>query len=296
MNFGFRILQFAIRNSQFGYPSLQEHQGFELIRELVREKSGIHFQPSKRKFFTRRLRQRMELFGCHRLTEYYEILKSDPSGRELSELLNLLTTTETYFFRNTQQLQSFAEEVVPTFIKKKQEAGVSHIHVWSAGCSSGEEPYTLAMILLETVPDIHHRWKVSIVGTDINTRILAQAREGLYTERSLRDTPRKYKTKYFIKESEQYRVCDQVKQMVTFRVGNLVNKQDSSLLQNLDCIFCRNVLIYFDIESCKAVVNMFYENLARNGYLFLGHSESLYRITTIFKLMKLQYSLVYYKE
>jgi chemotaxis protein methyltransferase CheR len=235
----------------------------------------------------------MELYDCHRLTDYYAILESDRG--ELSELLNLLTTTETYFFRNGQQLKSFQEEVLPVFVQKKREVGISHIHLWSAGCASGEEPYTLAMILLETLPDFDH-WKISIVGTDINTQVLGRAREGVYTARSLRDTPRKYRTKYFTKESDCYRICDQVKQMVTFRPGNLLDKRDSSVIQNIDCIFCRNVLIYFNVESCRTVVSMFYENLARNGYLFLGHSESLYRITTIFKLLKLQNSLVYYKE
>lgn len=272
-----------------------EHQVFTLIRDFVWEKSGIFFETSKRRYFTRRLHWRMEKLGCSGLTDYYELLTSGNSNNELSELLNLVTTTETYFFRNKQQLQSFEEEVLPACIKKKQEAGVSHIHLWSAGCSSGEEPYTLAMILLETVPDIH-RWKISMVGTDINTQVLVKAREGVYTARSLRDVPSKYKMKYFTQEEEQYRICDQVKQMVTFRVGNLIDKHDSSLIQNIDFIFCRNVLIYFNLESCKDVVNMFYENLARKGYLFLGHSESLYRITTIFKLAKLQHSLVYYKE
>jgi chemotaxis protein methyltransferase CheR len=237
----------------------------------------------------------MELLGCPSITEYYRRLISDTSREELLELLNLLTTTETYFFRNKQQLQSFEEEVLPIVIKRKQEAGLSHIHLWSAGCSSGEEPYTLAMILLETIPDIQ-RWKIFLVGTDINAQAIGQARQGVYTARSLRDIPHKYKTKYFLKERGKYRICDQVKKMVTFRTGNLVDQHDSSLIQNLDCIFCRNVLIYFNVESCKTVVTMFYENLARNGYLFLGHSESLYRITTVFKLLKLQHSLVYYKE
>lgn len=272
---------------------MQAQQGFTLIRDLICQKSGLYFQPSKRQYFLRRLRRRMELYGCHRLSEYYTILESD--GRELSELLNLLTTTETYFFRNRQQLKSFQEEVLPVFIQKKRESGVSHIYLWSAGCASGEEPYTLAMILLDTLPDIDH-WRISMVGTDINTQVLEQARKGIYTARSLRDTPQQYITKYFTKESDHYRICDRVKQMVTFRPGNLVDKQGSSLIQNIDCIFCRNVLIYFNVESCRAVVNMFYENLTRNGYLFLGHSESLYRITTIFKLVKLQHSLVYYKE
>ncbi len=211
-------------------------------------------------------------------------------------MLKLLTTTETYFFRNSQQLQSFQQEVLPALIKKKRKAGVSHFYIWSAGCASGEEPYTLAMILRETLPDFQD-WKISLVGTDINTSVLEKARKGQYAERSLRDTPQRYKAKYFVKEGDStYRIRDEVKQMVTFRPGNLIETRDSSLIQNVDCIFCRNVLIYFNIESCRKVVQMFYDNLAPQGYLFLGHSESLYRITAIFKLVKLQHSLVYYKE
>ena len=276
-------------------PFLKEHQGFEFIRDLIAEKSGIYFQTSKRQYFLRRLRRRMEALGCSRIKDYYHVLVTDTTKQELSELLNLLTTTETYFFRNTQQLESFEKEVIPTILRKKQELGHSHLYLWSAGCSSGEEPYTLAMILLDTIPDIH-RWKISIVGTDINTQVITKAKEGLYSARSLRDTPHRYIMKYFIKQDDLYQISDQVKHITSFRVGNLLDQKDSSLNQNLDCIFCRNVLIYFDIETCKTVVTMFYENLTPNGYLFLGHSESLYRITTIFKLLKLQHSLVYYKE
>jgi chemotaxis protein methyltransferase CheR len=291
-------MQSEIRNPKSeipGDPYLKEHQGFEFIRDLIAEKSGIYFQTSKRQYFLRRLRRRMEALGCSRLKDYYHILVTDIAGRELSELLNLLTTTETYFFRNTQQLESFEKEVIPTIIQKKRELGHTHLYLWSAGCSSGEEPYTLAMILLETIPDIH-RWKISIVATDINTQVITKAKEGLYSARSLRDTPRRYLMKYFTRQDDQYRISDQVKRMISFRVGNLLDQKDSSLNQNLDCIFCRNVLIYFDIETCERVVKMFYEGLTRKGYLFLGHSESLYRITTIFKLLKLQHSLVYYKE
>lgn len=275
--------------------TLENRRDFELIRNFIWETTGIYFETTKHQFFSRRIQSRMRLLGCHRLKDYYRILRYDMSGSELSELLNLLTTTETYFFRNGPQLRSFKEEILPAIIKNKQHNGQSHLHIWSAGCSSGEEPYTLAMILLETMPDIA-RWKISIVGTDINTQVLTKAREGLYTLRSLRDTPDKYLSTYFTAEGDRYRICDQVKKMVTFREGNLVKREDASLIQNVDCIFCRNVLIYFNVESCKKVINIFYENLARHGYLLLGHSESLYRITAIFKLAKLQHSLVYYKE
>jgi chemotaxis protein methyltransferase CheR len=277
------------------YEYADETQDFALLRDLVRAKGGIYFQASKQQYFTRRLRRRMEALGCQDLRDYYEMLVADTSQREIAELLNVLTTTETYFFRNTQQLQSFEKEVIPALLQRKREAGASHLHIWSAGCSSGEEPYTLAMLLLETIPQIEE-WRISIVATDLNTDVIERARDGIYASRSLRDTPRWYRTKYFTRDGDVYQIQKQVKDMVSFRVSNLVVPEDTALIQNVDCIFCRNVLIYFDVETCRNVVNMFYERLARNGYLFLGHSESLYRITTIFKLLKLHHSLVYYKE
>ncbi len=274
---------------------LQRTRDFEFIRDLIWDKSGIYFETTKRRYFLRRLQTRMKVLGCSSFKEYYHILQSDASGGELSELLNLLTTTETYFFRNAPQLQSFEEEILPELIKRKEQLDPRHLHLWSAGCSSGEEAYTIAMILLDTIPMID-QWKITIVGTDINTQVLEKARAGVYAKRSLRDTPQKYIDRYFHIEDDHYRVCDRVKNMVTFRVGNLINQDDSSIIQNVDCVFCRNVLIYFNIESCRHVIQIFYENLARNGYLLLGHSESLYRISAIFTLVKLQHSLVYRKE
>ncbi|MCP4404564.1 MAG: protein-glutamate O-methyltransferase CheR [bacterium] len=275
--------------------ALQEQQDFEIIRDLIWETSGIYFESTKRQYFLRRLRNRMRLLGCQRLKDYYRILRYEAPEAELSELLNLLTTTETYFFRNGPQLRSFQEEILPEIIQRKQQTGQYHLHFWSAGCSSGEEAYTIAMLLLETLPKAQ-QWKINIVGTDINTQVLAKAQDGLYSSRSLRETSEEYVAKYFQQEGDQYRMCDRVKKMATFRRGNLIQMEDSSLIQNVDCIFCRNVLIYFNLDSCRQVMNIFYDNLARNGYLLLGHSESLYRITAIFTLKKLQHSLVYHKE
>ncbi len=273
----------------------EDYEAFESIRDLIWEKSGIYFESTKRQYFFRRVQNRMQLIECHRLKDYYRILKYDDTGSEMLELLGLLTTTETYFFRNVPQLQSFQKEMIPVILKRKQETGKRYLHIWSAGCSSGEEPYTLAMLLLETLPDIE-QWKISLVGTDINTKMLAKARKGLYTSRSLRETPEAIRAKYFQKEGELYRLHDRVKQMVSFRFGNLIEKQDAALIQNVDCVFCRNVLIYFNLDSCRKVLNIFYDNLAPHGYLLLGHSESLYRITNIFQLVKLKHSLVYRKE
>jgi len=272
-----------------------EQYDFELLRDLIWEKSGMYFESTKRQYFFRRLNARMNLLGCQQMKDYYRLLRYDRNDTELAELLNLLTTTETYFFRNAPQLRSFEEEIIPALIKQKRDMGQTHLQIWSAGCSSGEEAYTIAMQLLEAHP-VLERWKISIVGTDVNTQVLAKAREGLYTPRSLRDTPEKYVQKYFTREGENYRLNERVRKMVNFRHGNLMEQQDASLFQNVDCIFCRNVLIYFNVESCKKVINIFYDSLMKGGYLLLGHSESLYRISQIFKLVKLQHSLVYYKE
>ncbi|PIE33052.1 hypothetical protein CSA56_13455 [candidate division KSB3 bacterium] len=275
--------------------TLHNTRDFESLRDFVWDKSGIYFEATKRRYFFRRLHTRMKVLGCSHLKEYSRLLQSETSGQELSELLNLLTTTETYFFRNAPQLRAFEEEILPELIQRKEQSDPLHLHFWSAGCSSGEEAYTIAMLLLEAIPRIE-QWKITIVGTDINTQMLAKARSGLYMERSLRDTPQKYIDRYFQVEDGQFQICDRVRKMVTFREGNLIKQDDSSLIQNVDCVFCRNVLIYFNLDSCRQVIQIFYDNLAKRGYLLLGHSESLYRISSIFDLVKLQHSLVYRKE
>ncbi len=281
--------------SWFLFLWLQDTHEFELLRDLIWEKSGLFFESTKRQYMWRRIQQRMKQVNCSSVKEYYRLLRSDPAAKELQELLNVMTTTETYFFRNEPQLRAFKEEILPAMLQKKREQGQWHLHFWSAGCSSGEEPYTLGMILREHLPDIEP-WKITLLGTDINTLMLRKAREGVYPLRSLRETPEKYRSKYFTAEGEQYRIHDAIKQMVTFHVGNLIDARDAALIHHVDCIFCRNVLIYFNVESCQKVIAMFYETLVPQGYLLLGHSESLYRISTIFQLLKLKHSLVYYKE
>lgn len=274
---------------------LADKEDFEFLRDLIWEKSGLFFETTKRQYFWRRVQNRMRVLGCHCLKDYSRILRYEASETELRELLNLLTTTETYFFRNEPQLRAFKEEILPSVLQRKQAKQEYHFHVWSAGCSSGEEPYTLAMILRQSIPAID-QWKITIVGTDINTHVLQKAKEGVYTMRALRETPQRYIAKYFTAEGEHYRIRETIKNMVSFRVGNLIQPEDASLIQNVDCIFCRNVLIYFNVESCKKVIDIFYDSLVRHGYLLLGHSESLYRISAIFTLVKLKHSLVYYKE
>lgn len=273
---------------------LQDHE-FESLRDFIWEKSGLFFEAAKRQYVWRRVHNRMRLLGCHDVKEYARLMREDSSETELQELLNVLTTTETYFFRNDPQLRAFQEEILPALLQRKQAQGERRLRFWSAGCASGEEPYTLGMILRECLPEID-RWSITVVGTDINTLALQRAREGVYSGRSFRETPAHYLAKYFTVEGDQYRLHDVIKKMVTFRVGNLMDVEEVALMRPVDCIFCRNVLIYFNVESCQKVIKMFYDTLAPQGYLLLGHSESLYRISAIFQLVKLKHSLVYYKE
>lgn len=272
-----------------------EAQEFKYLRDLICEKTGIFFDDEKKHYLIRRLENRMKTLGYETLLDYYRFLKYDVSGKELNHLFNIITTNETYFFRNIPQLMAFKEEVLPLIISRKRKARDYELKIWSAGCSTGEEPYTLAMLLLEILPDIY-QWKVQILGTDINTQVLERAKEGVYDYRSIREMPSYYTLQYFHFKDEKYFIKEKIKDMVSFATLNLVDTEHMKSLRNIDVIFCRNVLIYFSPESCKKVVNAFYESLNKGGYLFLGHSESLYRITAIFKLVKFKNSLVYMKE
>ncbi|MBD3306820.1 protein-glutamate O-methyltransferase CheR [candidate division KSB3 bacterium] len=269
-------------------------QHFAVLRDRVLEKSGLFFDETKRQYFLRRVQQRMQVVGCPGMTDYTHIIQEDTSEAELSELLNLLTTTETYFFRNRPQLQAFEEEIIPAILQRKQQAGESQIQIWSAGCSSGEEPYTIAMLLLERIPALA-QWDITILGTDINTQVLAHARVGRYPPRAFRDMPAHYQTKYFTPDGDQLRIAERVQRLVTFRQENLLTSEHAPTRRPVDCIFCRNLLIYFHRDAQNHAVNILYGRLAPQGYLFVGHAESLYRMSARFTAVKLQHSWVYYK-
>jgi len=185
--FEIRNSKFAICRDLFADQYEFDSKDFTLIRDVVWKKSGIYFEVSKQRYFCRRLLRRMELLGCQSVVDYYHILSADSSKGELAELLNLLTTTETYFSGINSNYNHLKTRSFPSSWKRNK-SGLSHLHLWSAGCSSGEEPYTLAMILLETIPNIH-QWKISLVGTDINTQVITKARQGSI-RRDLWEIPR----------------------------------------------------------------------------------------------------------
>lgn len=270
---------------------------FERITDLIYKRTGIRFEANKVYFLETRLRRRLEELKMASFAEYIRYLYFlDRDGKEFQKLIELLTINETYFFRDFPQLKAFAEYCLPDVAERKYREGNNTLILWSAGCSSGEEPYTLAIILKEMLEDVN-KWKINILATDIDNDALEKAREGVYDERSVKDVPIEYIDKYFtILRDGRFKISDEIKSMVTFAYLNLGDRMSIRRYRNFDFIFCRNVLIYFDDISRKQVVDHFYIALNRGGYIFLGSSESLSRITNAFKLKRMGGNLVYVKE
>jgi len=264
------------------------------ICEMVYKYSGIRFDERKVDFVFRRLDERIECTGAAGLKDYYQTLRFDFAGLEIHKLVEILTTNETYFFREYPQLQSFAEFVLPEVLALKRKKNDRWINIWSAGCSTGEEPYTLAIILREMIEDFSS-WKISIIATDINQTVLKTAKRGIYKSRSVKDVPTEYLNKYFESREDGFHLSPVIKNMVNFQEVNLVDSAAISKLSGQNFIFCRNVIIYFDENVNKTLLEKFYDILDPGGYIFLGHSESVGRITSAFKLLHQGNMLVYQK-
>ena len=267
---------------------------YQRFVDLIYKRTGIWFETSKRYFVDKRLDERIAELGLENYREYYQLLKFTTDQTELQQLVNRLTVNETYFFRDFPQLQGFAEEVLLQIVKAKVKTGDRKIKLWSAGCSTGEEPYTLAIILLEMLPE-PEKWTIEILASDINTRVLDIARKGYYNSRSVKDVPQEYLERYFTKRYEMQLLNAKVRNMVTFKVINLMEEREMKVQLDYDFIFCRNVLIYFSPESRLSVLDNYYRSLKRGGYIYLGHSESVARITDAFKMERIGSSIVYYK-
>jgi chemotaxis protein methyltransferase CheR len=268
---------------------------FRLLRDFIHGYCGIYFDDSSKFLLERRLTRRLEQRQLRSFEEYYHFLRYDRKREEeLAVLVDNLTTNETYFFRESPQLRAFSEEILPELREALADRKV--IRIWSAGCSTGEEPYTIAILLLES-GDWWRDWQVEILGSDINQRVLHTARKGVYKRSAHRVTSPEMLAKYFIEEEKgNYRIADRVRELVSFSYLNLLDPYKTSLISNMDIIFCRNVIIYFDKEAKKKVIESFYEKLRKGGYLLLGHSESLINISNAFALRTLKNDMVYQKQ
>ena len=267
---------------------------FRLLRDFIHGYCGIFFDDASKFLLERRLSRRLEQHHLKSFEEYYHFLRYDRKREEeLTILIDNLTTNETYFFRESPQLRAFSEEILPEL--RERLADRKALRIWSAGCSTGEEPYTIAMLLFES-GEWWRDWQVEILGSDINQRVLHTARKGVYKTGAHRVTSPEMLAKYFIEEDKgNYRIVDKVKELVSFSSLNLLDPLKANLISNMDIIFCRNVIIYFDKEAKKKVIESFSNKLREGGYLLLGHSESLINISNAFVLRTLKNDMVYQK-
>ncbi len=266
---------------------------FRLLRELIRDYCGIYFDDGSRYLLEKRLSARLRANNIGNFRDYYRYLRYDGNREnELAAVIDVLTVNETYFFREKNQLLSFSEEILPELRERNRFS--RKLRIWSAGCSTGEEPYTIGMLVLDS--SLFNGWDIEIIGSDINRRVLQAARRGIYRKNSFRCIDDYYVEKYFEPLGDgSFRITDRVKRLLNFGYLNLLDPVKMRFIGKTDVVFCRNALIYFDMQSRKKVVDGFYNILAEGGYLLLGHAESLINMSTAFTLKHLRRDLVYQK-
>lgn len=286
-------------------PTTQAHnapgQGFSShlyqIRDLIYQVAGI-LQPDHRlEFLEKRCQKRMSVVSIGSLRGYYDYLTRHANRTvELTELLNEITIGETFFFRNLPQIEALRKVILPAVVENKKRFPFSKLRVWSAGCSTGEEAYTLAILFLEESAGLLKNLKFEVLATDLNERSLEKARAGVYGDYATRNLSPYLRQKYFNAEGSLLAVKDTVKSIVQFSRVNLLDDAKMMFMKNMDVIFCCNVMIYFDGAARKKVVQHYYNNLLPKSYLFLGHSESLFGINQQFRLVHFPGATAYYKS
>lgn len=279
-------------NQKRGLPSdnlPMSDQEFVLLSDLIYRYAGITLPLTKKSMLVSRLLKRLRALGLHSFLEYYNYITS-PAGRqaELSQTIDLVSTNKTDFFREPDHFTFLAETVLPELFALNIPPTAKKINTWSAGCSSGEEPYTLAMILAEFV-QARSDIDFCILATDISHRVLDRGRRAVYSENDIEVVPGNYHRKYFMRgvrgQEGYYRVVPELRNRIIFRYLNLMDASFPSL-SPMDFIFCRNVMIYFDHKTRTNLIEKFYNQLVEGGYLFIGHSETLHGMETNFKLIR----------
>ncbi len=270
-------------------PYTQED--FKLLRDAIYNYSGIYISNDYQGIFMRRLERRILALAMDSFNEYYYYLKYNPDNHEeYRKLMDAITIKETYFFREVDQMKTLVNEIIPAI---RREKPFETIKIWSAGCATGEEPYTIAMLCIEKGYHLGNA-RVEIFANDISQEAIQKAKQGVYKQTSFRSTDPAYLQRFFTANDDgTHRVRDEVKELLNFFCINLLEKNRLTFLPIFDIIFCRNLIIYFDDESKRKVIESFYHKLYPKRYLFLGHSESLINFTHLFKLQHYQHSLLY---
>ncbi|MBQ3060744.1 MAG: protein-glutamate O-methyltransferase CheR [Desulfovibrio sp.] len=269
---------------------------FLLLRDFIYQQCGIFIAENRKYLVENRLSNRIKELNLKSYTEYYNFLRFDASrNNEMNKLFEVVTTNETSFFRNPPQLDVFQKVVLAQAIEQCRKSGRKKIRIWSAGCSTGEEPYTLAIILHESLKSDIANWDIKITANDLSAAVLKAAQRGIYNEYALRTTPKEIVESYFIKEGNLFKLKPHLKQLVSFGQINLSDREQLRRIERSQIVFCRNVIIYFDDEMKKKVINAFYDNLEPGGALLIGHSESLHNISRAFQMEHHKGTIVYRK-
>jgi chemotaxis protein methyltransferase CheR len=281
----------------------------KLLQTLVYQECGMYFDERRAHFLTDRLQRRLKACRLENFYSYYRLLTSREGKTELTALLEILTVNETSFFRNKPQLELFQKSVLEEMLRRKQDRRDWTIRAWSAGCSTGQEPYTLAMQISDALayyylrnplpfdmpvpkPLIPPPWRVEVLASDISYSALRVAQEGIYSENQMEQVDYMYRLRYFDKMGDHYQVKRGVRDLVHFDFHNL---KTEFLPQRNDFIFCRNVMIYFDEAEQKRLIEKFYRCLNSDGYLFVGHAESLFGLTDRFRMIHQNNGTAYQK-
>jgi chemotaxis protein methyltransferase CheR len=272
-----------------GAPAMSEEE-FRLLRDLIHAHCGIWFRDDMRFLLERRLTPRLAAHGLDSYLDYHRYVRFDPRGLgELDEATDLLTTNETYFHREPHQLRAFQRDILPALAQRR--AGERRLRVLSAGCSTGEEPYTVAILLKAS--GLFEGWDLEVVGADISRRCLAVARAAAYGDHAFRSPEGEAMRRWFHLRQGKWVLDDAVRRLVRFTAANLLDDRGLASVGRVDAIFCRNVMIYFDVSARKQALRRLHDKLRPGGWLLLGHSESLLNVSADFELVHLTDDLVY---
>jgi chemotaxis protein methyltransferase CheR len=273
-------------------PAPVTEEDFRKLAEFLYRRTGMVFTESKRYYVERRIAERMAATSSVTFSDYFAFLRSEVRD-EVEHLINAFTVNETYFYREDHQLECLTKDLLRERIREKTRG--EGIRIWSAPCSTGEEPYSIAIWLLENWPEADS-FDIEIVGSDIDTRVLDAARGGIFGKRALMKLPLPLVAKYFSQlDEERWIILDDLRQSVRFSHVNIVETRETRPQGRFDVIFCRNVLIYFDDESRRIAAENLYDNLLPGGYICLGHTESMSRISPLFEVCRYSDAIVHRK-
>jgi len=272
-------------------PPVISESDFEKFAEFFHRKTGMHFEPNKRYFVDKRLVERIQATGADDFRAWFVALRFETSGAELQQLVNVMTVNETYFFRESYQFDCMVNHMLNEVAARKRQGG--RIRIWSIPSSTGEEPYSIAIYLLERWAKIE-QYEVEILSSDIDTHVLEAAQRGIYSPRSVAQLPKPYLKKYFSPYGDgDWRISRELVESVEFSRVNLTDPADTRRFRDIDIVFCRNLLIYFDDLSRRVAAEAMFDAMAPGGFICLGHSESMSRMSSLFTLRRFPDALVY---